>query len=77
MPVEQALDVGLGGEVGCHDRRVSELGRERTRPLLAAVVMDQDARAFGCKGASARCADPAGGTGDDNALALKPRVRAA
>jgi hypothetical protein len=39
--------------------------------------MDQDARAFGCKGASARRADPTGGTGDDNALALKPRVRAA
>ena len=45
--LEQSVDVGLDRQVGAGDRCAAELLRERPRPLLAAVVVDEHARALG------------------------------
>ena len=66
---QQALGVGLDGEVGLHDRRAVELVSHHPRALFAAAVVDDDARSLGREGAGARGADPPGGAGDDDSLA--------
>ena len=61
-------------EVGLRDRRAADLGCDRVRPLLAAVVVDEHVRALGGEQSRAGRADPAGGAGDDDALACEARV---
>ena len=75
---EQPVDVVLDRQVGLGDRRAADLGRDRCRPLLAAVVVHEHLRALGGEEPRAGGADPAGGTGDDDALCLRdpfPRGR--
>jgi len=68
--VDEAIDVGLDGEVRLHDRRAAELVRERAGTLLAALVEDKHACTLGRERAGARGADAAGGAGDHDALPL-------
>ena len=75
--VEEAVDVGLVREVGLDDRRSAELVGERSRPLVAAVEVDDDPCALGSERANARRADAARRPGHEHALALKPRLDAA
>jgi hypothetical protein len=75
--LEETVDVGLHGEIGLNDRGAAELLRECSRPLLAAVVMNEHPRALGGKRPCARGADASGCPGDQHALALEPRVDAA
>jgi len=74
---EEALDVGLDGQVGLCDRRAAELLGERPRALLAAVVVDEDARALGGERPRARRADPARGARDQDALPCEARLHGA
>ena len=69
---KEAIDRGLVGEVGLGDRCTAKLRRECPRPLLASVVVDQDARALGSEGARTRGSDPPGGTGHEHALPCQP-----
>ena len=70
--LEGVGDLMLLREVGPYDGSATELIRERSRALLAAVTVDHDSRAFGRERTSARAADPAGRAGDHDALSLKP-----
>ena len=71
---KEPVDVVLDRQVGLGDRRAADLGRNRRRPLLAAVVVHEHLGALGGEEPRARGADPAGGTGDDDAFACKTRV---
>ena len=70
---EEPVDVVLDRQVGLGDRRAADLGRNRRRPLLAAVVVHEHLRALGGEEPRAGGADPAGGTGDDDAFACETR----
>ena len=65
---EQAVDVGLDGEIRLRDRRVAELGGQRSRSLLPSVEVDENARPFCRECARARRADSAGCAGDTTPL---------
>ena len=70
---KQPVDVVLDRQVGLGDRRAADLGRDRCRPLLAAVVVHEHLRALGGEEPRAGGADPAGGTGDDDPFACETR----
>ena len=74
---EEALGVGLDGQVGLCDRRAAELLGERPRALLAAVVVDEDARALGGERPRARRADAARRARHHDALPCEPRLHGA
>ena len=63
-PLEEPVDVLLDREIRLRDRRAADLLRERTRALLAAVVVDEHASAFGGERPRAGRADSAGCTRD-------------
>ena len=69
---EEAVDLGLDGQVGPGDGRAAELLRQRLRSLLPAVVVDEDVRSLGSERARAGCADPARRAGDDDAVPCEP-----
>ena len=71
---KQPVDVVLDRQVCLRDRRAADLGRNCSRPLLAAVVMHEHLGALGGEEPRAGGADPAGGTGDDDPFACKTRV---
>ena len=66
---EEPVDLELVGQVGLQHRRAAERGGDLARPLLAAVVVDGDARALGRERARAGGADAARRAGDEHALA--------
>ena len=66
--VEEPVDLALVGQVGLEHGRAAELGRDLARPLLAAVVVDGDARALGRERPGAGRADAARRAGDQHAL---------
>ena len=70
--LEEPVDLALVGQVGLEDGRSTELGRHRPRPLLAAVVVNRDARSLGRERARARRADAARRAGDQHALPGEP-----
>ena len=74
---EEALGVGLDGQVGLCDRRPAELVGERPRALLAAVVVDEDARALLGERPRARGADAARRARHHDALPCEPRLHGA
>ena len=61
--VEERADVLLVRQVGADDRRVAELVRDRLRALAAAVVVDDELRAFRMERACRGGADAAGRAG--------------
>ena len=69
---EEPVDLVLVGQVGLEHRRAAELRGDLARPLLAAVVVDGDARALGRERAGAGGADAARCAGDEHALACEP-----
>ena len=71
---EQPVDLVLDRQVRAGDRCAAELLRERPRPLLAAVVVDEHTRALGRERAGAGRADPTGRAGDDHATTCQPGV---
>lgn len=71
---EELVRVFLEREVRLDDDRVGKLGGERFGTFAAAVVMDGDAASLGRERARGHPADPAGGAGDENALATKARL---
>ena len=66
--LEEPVDLALVGQVGLEHGRSTELGRHRSRPLLAAVVVNRDPCALGRERTRARRADAARRAGDQHAL---------
>ena len=67
--LEEPVDLVLVGQVGLQRRGAVERCRHLARALLATVVVDDDARALRGERTGASCADAAGRSGDEHALA--------